>query len=595
METRSSSRSRSGLRAQYRELLEKVGAEDLAAGLRRLQDQVRYGEAGETSSPILEEELRIIRNRAEQGRELEGRPRPDLLLSIVGYSPEPLLMALAFHAPRKIALLVPRDLTQEYLRSLRRLWRHYRECLEAPKFDDQSVLKKTVGDSPAEIFEAVRQLAGNRGADGPAVILDVTCAKKSMIAGAFAAAGFLGVETSYVDFESYDPVLRRPDPGSCRPMRLRHPYQLFRLKEQGRLEKAFDDRRFAEAQALAAELVEMASSPETQSVLGEGEAGRTAAKFERIETLAAAYSLWSEGFYRDAHEKLRGVEGVEEPETVEILARVWPRQQDEQEAILAALAEEKVFADPTTALAFFLDVLVWNDEAAVRSQPRAAFLRLYGAVESLIFFAFEAFGGSDARGLKVIYEDAAALKGLTAAFPRDRRDKRIDWQEELHRAAIGFFRISSLAALRVLARTSAPLIPQLDLPQLLGERAEGARPLIPRVRARIEPPPLARGLYNRLIHSKKGGLGRFSSLRNKVAHWMAPVPTESVLELRRYYLWAVGELVPRAVEQLRDRDVGQWHRLESWRDRLLAAARGEVCGSYQPLSYRQVLGREQIE
>ena len=114
-------------------------------------------------------------------------------------------------------------------------------------------------------------------------------------------------------------------------------------------------------------------------------------------------------------------------------------------------------------MAYLLDVLVWNDEAAVRSQPRSGFLRLYGAAESLIFFAFEAFAGRDPKVLKVSYEDSAALDPLKAAFPTDRRGGMIDWQKEIRRAATSFFRISSLAALRVLARTSAQLVPQLEI------------------------------------------------------------------------------------------------------------------------------------
>ncbi len=286
----------------------------------------------------------------------------------------------------------------------------------------------------------------------------------------------------------------------------------------------------------------------------------------RLGQQEAAY-LVNGDFHSVAHaQSLAGLLGlsarhryIEVPETVEVLARVWPKQKDEQAVILAALTEQKVFGDPATALGYFLDVLVWNDESAVRSQPRAAFLRLYGAAESVIFFAFEAFVGRDPRVLKLTYEDSAALERLTAMFPTDR----------------------------------AQLVPQVDLARLLGEGAEAGRKRIPRIRGHVEPPPLSRGLYNRLIHSKKGGLGRFSRLRNKVAHWMAPVPTESVLELRQYYLRAVGELVPRALDQLTGSESRcDRERLKEWVDRLLAAVRGRVDGKCKPVSYRQALGSE---
>ena len=592
MVSRQNTSPRAKLSLQYREMLEQAGATDIAAGLRRLQELVRYGKPGQAGFSILGEELRVIAERANRSREAAGRSQPDLLLAIVGYSPEPLLMALAFHAPMKIALLVGEGLSDEYLRSLRKLWGTYCGDLGAAEFDDPSVLKKRVGDSPAEVFEAVREIAEDQA--GRRMILDVTCAKKSMIAGAFVAAGFLDIETSYVDFDSYDPVLRRPDPGSCRPMRLRHPDALFRLKEQGRLEEAFDQRRFSEAHRLAEELVDMTLSPETQLVLGEREARRTAERFERIRDLSAGYSLWRDGFYCDAHEQLRVLKGVRVPETVAVLARVWPRQADEQEDILGALTEERVFGDPITALAYFLDVLVWNGEVAVQSQPRAAFLRLYGAAESVIFFAFEVFVGRDSSVLKVTFEDDAALAALAVAFPRDRQGVAIDWHEVIRRAAITFFRISSVGALRVLARTSAQLVPQVDLGPLLGEQMEEARQMIPRVRAYTERPPLARGLYNRLSNSRKGGFGRFSSLRNKVVHWMAPVPVESVLELRRFYLRVVGELVPRAVDRLGEHGSHSAREgLEGWRDRLLAAAQGQAYSNCEPLTYLKALSYDE--
>lgn len=87
------------------------------------------------------------------------------------------------------------------------------------------------------------------------MVLDITGAKKSMIAGAFLAAGFLELRTSYVDFASFHPVLRRPLPGSCRPVELRHPYALFRLRDESRLREAFADRRPASEEPAASRVL----------------------------------------------------------------------------------------------------------------------------------------------------------------------------------------------------------------------------------------------------------------------------------------------------------------------------------------------------
>src|SRR5262249_55717599 len=172
----------------------------------------------------------------------------DLLILCVGYSPEPLLLAVAHHAPRAVVLLIETHLRAEYLQSLERLWNEYRELLGVPEFSGME--QRKVRDQAGEVFATVRRIAAGRRAGR--IVVDITGAKKSMIAGAFLAAGFLDLETSYVDFEEYDNLLRRPVPGKSRPGRIDHPYQLFRLREEARLREEIDRRRFREAERLGA-------------------------------------------------------------------------------------------------------------------------------------------------------------------------------------------------------------------------------------------------------------------------------------------------------------------------------------------------------
>ncbi len=190
-----------------------------------------------------------------------------MLILTVGYSPEPVFLSLAYHAPRKIFLLLERRLARSYLASLGELWETYREALELPAWDDRrrgprrTVVKRRVRDSPGELFQAVRRIVAEHPGDRRGVVLDITGAKKSMIAGAFLAAGYFDLEASYVDFSGYDPALRRPDPASYRTVALRHPRELFRLRDERRLEEAFAGRRYREARVLSAELGRMAERP----------------------------------------------------------------------------------------------------------------------------------------------------------------------------------------------------------------------------------------------------------------------------------------------------------------------------------------------
>ena len=183
----------------------------------------------------------------------------------------------------------------------------------------------------------------------------------------------------------------------------------------------------------------------------------------------------------------------------------------------------------------------------------------------MVFYAFETYVGRQPEVLKIDYEAPEALEPLQSSFATNRQGERIDWHLEVHRAAMGFFRISSLGALRVLTRGSSQFEPQIDLAKLLGGEAEDARSLIPKIRAHMENPPIGRGLYNRLVDSKRGGLGRYSNLRNKAVHWMAPVPAEMTLELLSFFRKLLREVLPPSVEELKQSLSGEeGKRLDRW-------------------------------
>jgi hypothetical protein len=81
--------------------------------------------------------------------------------------------------------------------------------------------------------------------------MDFTGAKKTMVVGAFLAAGFLDLEATYIHFHRYDSTLNRPVPGASFLTTLPHPAKLFPLREQERLAGAFNALRYEEAAALA--------------------------------------------------------------------------------------------------------------------------------------------------------------------------------------------------------------------------------------------------------------------------------------------------------------------------------------------------------
>jgi hypothetical protein len=332
---------------RYRRLLEQVDVQAIADRQSEFEHLIWYGAPGSRERPIFEEELREVRRRGEVLRGRTGESPPDLLILCVGYSPEPILLAVAHHKPRKVVLLIETQLKERYLQSFEQLWNGYREILGVSELSQ--IAQRKVRDAAGEVFSTVRQIAAGRTTGR--IVVDITGAKKSMIAGAFLAAGFLDLEASYVDFGEYDPLLRRPEPGTSRPGRIDHPYRLFRLREEVRLHEELDRRHFREAERLAESLAGTAASREVKEILGPQESKTQTHGLETVRRAARGCALWSEGFYREAHEVLTGSEDLAVPATLATLAPAWPRSDEKDSDIVHALAPQAVFADPARALA----------------------------------------------------------------------------------------------------------------------------------------------------------------------------------------------------------------------------------------------------
>jgi CRISPR-associated protein (Cas_Cas02710) len=514
---------------------------------------------GSLGPSILAEELAVVRRRAQE--RLAGESPPDLLILCVGYSPEPLLLAIAHHAPVAIVLLIADGLDAAYLESLEKLWDEHHDLLGVPAF--ASLEQRTVRDTAADVFLQVRDIVENRRRTPPArIVVDITGAKKSMVAGAFLAAGFLDLESGYVDFGEYDITLRRPVPGTSEPGSLQHPDHLFRLREEARLAEEVDRRRFREAERLADGLAELASSGDVRQAVGDEEAQGWARRFAVVRRVAAAYARWSEGFYAETAEEIATCPGLQMPPTVAQLAPIWPRADASPKEIVDALREEHVFADPSTALAYFLDVLVWNGELRIREYPRDAFLRLYGTIESVIFWAFDIFVGRHSDRLRI--------------EPQEPGELSTEERTELLDRALGICRRSSTNALKVL-RGAPGLAASPELPCTVS----------------LDSPAIAKDVFSRLFKGQGGRqkLASFTDLRHKAVHWLAPVPWETALDLLRYYRTVLGELIPLITAHLRAEpalDVAARERLDSWERRLLAAAQGRIPEDCEPLPYRRI-------
>jgi len=163
-----------------------------------------------------------------------------------GYSPEQLALVVALHYSVGCRYVVP--FTGEGL------WNNVQQdvaqCLKEMDIDPDDVLKDPIeveSGNPADIFKKLSKwLKSHKDFD---IAVDCTGGKKPMDSGASYAASFFELPAYYVDFDDYDPKLRRPLPWSCHYVQLPHPDTVFSLSSRNRIVEAYKNYNFDLAQA----------------------------------------------------------------------------------------------------------------------------------------------------------------------------------------------------------------------------------------------------------------------------------------------------------------------------------------------------------
>ncbi len=126
----------------------------------------------------------------------------DVLLSILGFTPEPIILAARALKPKKHIILHDKGVAfnEDNIRFL-------------PKFLPNGYEKiELKDDSFGTIYDTLKeQMAFNAGRS---YAINITGGKKSMVASAGIFARDFNSSVIYVDYNDYDPNLRRPTPGS---------------------------------------------------------------------------------------------------------------------------------------------------------------------------------------------------------------------------------------------------------------------------------------------------------------------------------------------------------------------------------------------
>jgi len=248
--------------------------DEKAARLGRIsRGEERYGDgrpAEQATRFWITEMLPASVERARKNSPGVPPPTVDVLISLVGFSPETTVFAYELLRPTWLVAIYSEeaggsiDLIGEALAG-RIAISHFqhRRCSPVKPTDIYSIVKQAV--------EEHRQ-----GGSAPRVIIDITGGKKVMTASAALAASQLDLPMCYID-SVYDPERRRPVPGSERILIVDNPTKLFGDEDMRTAVELFNTGAFAAAHAQFAKLADAVYEP-------------VSARFRR--DLAATYQAW---------------------------------------------------------------------------------------------------------------------------------------------------------------------------------------------------------------------------------------------------------------------------------------------------------------
>lgn len=210
---------------------------------------------GKTYAPLLEMEIAYAR---EQGHVLINEPqKPLTLVILVGLTFEPLLQSIAVHRPQTLIPILnhtygddPED-ENEHIKWDKH-WQSLAEYISMLKLKLQvEEPQEPVGDSAEEVFTYLTNSSTLRSAltkPTMRVIIDITGAKKTMVAGAFLLGMQSKAEIWYIDTSKYKDG--RPYGYSCHFKQVSEPLRILGIDIWEQIQSAYGKGQYALAKAL---------------------------------------------------------------------------------------------------------------------------------------------------------------------------------------------------------------------------------------------------------------------------------------------------------------------------------------------------------
>lgn len=371
---------------------------------------------------------------------LQSLEKPVHTLALtVGDSFEPLLQVICVLKPKRVILILNHKYSNGKAGdaqgdTLKRLIVQLAKTATLPSeyrpdLCEKRVMVKVIDfDTPTAVFRALRDAFripedkdggdchdDDHKRDEFTDAVDITGAKKSMVAGAFLYAAHSGLPITYVDFDSnaYHNTYRRPYGFACRIGEIANPYEAFRLRDWERVRQLYERYDFWGAREFVQGSIDGRLSgilSAMKNPLGKGHHGHALYdpedidKVNRLVSVLHVYELWENGDYKQAQRQAQEMQPPIPnnllPWSVGVLKQIWPSSsqiadpdQADQQLLDEHLAlkqgktgpSDSLFAQPLPLVAYVSDELEKIQRLYKENEDyRSAYLRAAGLHEFLL-------------------------------------------------------------------------------------------------------------------------------------------------------------------------------------------------------------------
>lgn len=338
------------------------------------------------------------------------------LVLLVGYSFEPLLQSICFHQPEYIIPVISEEYGRNSKGETTTGWMIYDRLSEVVKILHEKMTLcqplelyppdeqfEPVPSRPEKVFQyLVKHVIPILDEKHP-VVIDITGAKKSMVASAYLFGAYANIPITYVDFEEYDEMYGRPYGYTMEITELKNPYHAFSLHRWKRVQNLYTQHAFKAARVEVEEIISSMENTEN-SFFNEDQKGAA----RKLAKLLRLYELWENGDYYSAgmvYEELND-ENIYIPSAVAVLREIWPSSKKGDNFLKQVTAlesgNEPIFLNKRELLNYIHDELAKIKRLVeVHADYRSAFQRAGGLNDTLFSAKFNILWYKDYLSLTI--------------------------------------------------------------------------------------------------------------------------------------------------------------------------------------------------